>query len=215
MILEEIRKQLVNLDLNATKGAVKKALEQGISAYAIITRGVYKAMEVIRRKIESREYSLAELIIAYQIFKECMGILKPKLAKEKTIPYLGKIIIGSVEGDFRELGKDQVKMMLDISGFKVYDLGVNVLAEEFVKQAKKARADIIALSAALTTNMLEIKQVIERAREEGIRDKVRIIIGGSSATRRYAKATGADAYGEDAIEAVRICEGFMGKRPQT
>jgi dimethylamine corrinoid protein len=212
MILEEIRKKLVILDLDGTKELVKKALEQNISAYTIITKGLYKATDVVRKKVEGGEYFLAELMIAYQIFKECMTILKPRLAKVgKEIPFLGKIVIGSIYGDFRELGKDQVKMMLDISGFKVYDLGVNVLAEDFVKKAKEANADFIAMSAALTTNMQEMKKVVEKLKEEGIRDKFRVIIGGSSLTRRCVQEIGADAYGEDAVKAVEICKRFVKK----
>jgi len=208
-ILEKIKNLMVDLEIDRVKEVVQEALNKNIPPLTIIDKALSPAMEIIGEKYESGEYYLAELVVAGDTFKEVMEILKPHL-KKQTLKKLGKVVIGTVRGDLHEIGKNIVATMLETAGFDVYDLGVDVPPEKFVEKAKEVDADIVALSALLTTTMIEMKNVVDEFKKAGLRDKVKIIVGGAPVTEEYARKIGADAYGKDAVEAVKICKQLVG-----
>ena len=211
-ILERIKNLLIDIKIDEVEEAVKEALDAGLSPLEIIEGGLAPAMRVIGDKFEKGEYFLAELVAAGETFKEILNnMLRPKMMERGEITKkLGRVVIGTVRGDLHDIGKNIVATMLESAGFEVYDLGVDVPPEEFVRKAKEVGADIVAMSALLTTTMMEMKNVIEELKKSGIRDKVKVIIGGAPITEEFAKEIGADAYGEDAVKAVKICKQLLG-----
>ncbi len=210
-ILENLKNMMINIEIDKVEEEVKRALDSGIAPLDIIEKALAPAMTVIGDKFEKGEYFLAELVAAGETFKEILQTLKPLLVKSgQTTKTLGKVVIGTVRGDLHDIGKNIVATMLESAGFEIYDLGVDVAPEDFVKKAEEINADIIAMSALLTTTMIEMKNVIEELKKSGIRDKVKVIIGGAPITEEYAKEIGADGYAEDAVKAVRVCKELLG-----
>ena len=207
-ILTRLRDAIVNLDIEAVQKAAKDAIEAGIPAYKAVIDGMAKGMEIVGQKYEDGEYFLAELIMAGETMKEGMAILEPHL-KAGEIETAGKVVIGTVRGDLHDIGKNVVVTLLKAANFEVIDLGVDVSPEQFVEAVKKHNPDIVAMSALLTTTMIEMENVIESLKKSGLRDKVKIIIGGAPITPEYAEKIGADAAARDAVEGIRICSGWL------
>lgn len=208
--LQKIKECLVNMDLEGAKESAKKALEAGANPQDIISRGIAEGMDIVGRKFEEGEYFLSELLVAGEIAKEILKILNPYIKSgEVKLKKLGKVVIGTVRGDLHDIGKNIVAMMLNAAGFEVIDLGADVPPEKFVEAARENDANIVAMSALLSVTMPEMKVVIEELRKAGLRDKVKVIVGGAPVTEKYAKEIGADGYGENAIEGVRICKSWM------
>jgi len=203
-ILARLRDAIVNLDIEAVQKAAKDALEAGIPAYKAVINGMAKGMEIVGQKYEDGEYFLAELIMAGETMKEGMAVLEPYL-KAGDMKAAGKVVIGTVRGDLHDIGKNVVVTLLKAANFDVIDLGVDVSPEQFVEAVKKHNPDIVAMSALLTTTMVEMESVIESLKKSGLRDKVKVIIGGAPITPEYAKKIGADAAARDAVEGVRLC----------
>lgn len=212
-LFDDIKKSLVELDDVKVKELIQKALEEGVSPMEIIEKALRPAMVEIGDKFEQGEYFLAELVVAGDIFKEVMDeIIVPELRKRGgEVSKLGTVVIGTVRGDLHDIGKSIVASMLSAAGFEVVDLGVDVPPEKFVEAVKKHNADIVGMSALLTTTMLEMKNVIEALKKEGIRSKVKVIVGGAPITPEFAKEIGADAYAKDAVEAVEVCRRLLAK----
>jgi len=208
--LQKIKECLVNMDLEGAKENAKKALEAGANPQDIISRGIAEGMDIVGRKFEEGEYFLSELLVAGEIAKEILKILNPYIKSgEVKLKKLGKVVIGTVRGDLHDIGKNIVAMMLNAAGFEVIDLGADVPPEKFVEAARENDANIVAMSALLSVTMPEMKVVIEELRKAGLRDKVKVIVGGAPVTEKYAKEIGADGYGENAIEGVKICKSWM------
>ncbi len=207
-ILARLRDAIVNLDIEAVQKAAKDALETGIPAYKAVIDGMAKGMEIVGQKYEEGEYFLAELIMAGETMKEGMAILEPHL-KAGDIKMAGKVVIGTVRGDLHDIGKNVVVTLLKAANFDVIDLGVDVSTEQFIEAVKQHNPDIVAMSALLTTTMIEMESVIEGLKKSGLRDKVKVIIGGAPITPEYAEKIGADAAAKDAVEGVRICSEWM------
>ncbi len=207
-ILAKLRDAIVNLDIDAVQKAAKEAIESGIPAYKAVVEGMAKGMEIVGQKYENGEYFLAELIMAGETMKEGMAILEPHL-KTGDIKAAGKVVIGTVRGDLHDIGKNVVITLLKAANFDVIDLGVDVSPEQFVEAVKKHEPNIVAMSALLTTTMIEMESVIKSLKEAGLRDKVKVIIGGAPITPEYAEKIGADAAAKDAVEGVRICTEWM------
>ena len=212
-LFDDIKKSLVELDDVKVKELIQKALVEGVSPMEIIEKALRPAMVEIGDKFEQGEYFLAELVVAGDIFKEVMDeIIVPELRKRGgEVSKLGTVVIGTVRGDLHDIGKSIVASMLSAAGFEVVDLGVDVPPEKFVEAVKKHNADIVGMSALLTTTMLEMKSVIEALKKEGIRSKVKVIVGGAPITPEFAKEIGADAYAKDAVEAVEVCRRLLAK----
>lgn len=209
-LLREISAALVNLDEGLVEELVARALEAGCQPVDVVEQGMRPGMEEVGRRFEGGEYFLSELIIAADIFQ---GVLNrrvlPLLPRESKT--LGRVVIGTVRGDIHDIGKNLVAAMLRVSGFEVIDLGVDVPPERFVEAVREYRPDIVGMSALLTTTMLEMRNVIDALRAAGLRDKVKIIVGGAPVTEEYAREIGADAYARNAVEAVRKCSMLMGE----
>ncbi|MBS7648387.1 MAG: corrinoid protein [Candidatus Bathyarchaeia archaeon] len=207
-ILSKIRDAIVNLDIDNIQRYCVEAIEAGIPAYDVVMKGMSKGMEVVGEKYERNEYFLAELIMAGEVMKEGMKVLEPHL-KSSEMKKVGKVVIGTVRGDLHDIGKNIVVTLLSAAGFDVIDLGVDVPPEKFVEAVKEYKPDILGMSALLTTTMIEMENVIKALKEAGLRDKVKIIIGGAPITKEYADKIGADAAARDAVEGVNICKTWM------
>jgi len=208
-MLNELRDALINLDMDKTLELVKKAIDQGFKPIEIIN-SMAEGMRVIGERFEKGEYFISDLIVSSEIFKEAMNILEPLIMKEKeVVKPIGRVIIGTVEGDIHDIGKNLVATMLKVNGFELIDLGVDVPPQKFVEAVKQYNPDIVGMSALLTSTMMNMRKVIEALEKEGLRDKVKIIVGGAPITEEFAKRIGADAYGENAVVSVDICKKLM------
>lgn len=212
MSLEEsIRNAVLKFDPEELERVVKESLEKGYSALEVVN-ALTSALKVIGDKFERGEIFLVQLIVAGEACKNVTSkYLEPLLRKEgEKRSALGKVVIGTVEGDIHEIGKNIVAAMLTASGFEVIDLGVDVPTERFVKAVKEHDPDILGLSALLTTTMPMQKEVIEALKREGLRERVKVIVGGAPVTESWAKEIGADGYADNAVEAVKLAKRLMG-----
>ncbi len=207
-ILQEISEKLQQGKAKDIKVLVPQALEAGIPAKDILNDGLLAGMSVIGVKFKNNEVFVPEVLIAARAMKTGTEILKPYLVSSDVKP-VGKVVLGTVRGDFHDIGKNLVKMMMEGKGLEVIDLGVDVSPEAFVSAAKEHGAGIIACSALLTTTMGEMKNVVDLCVAQGIRDKVKIMIGGAPITDAYCKEIGADAYTSDAASAAEVALSFF------
>lgn len=199
--LNEIAENLIAGKAKKVSELVSNAITEGIGPEEILNKGLIAGMNIVGQKFKSCEFYVPEVLIAARAMKSAMEILKPKLL-ESNIKPIATIALGTVKGDLHDIGKNLVGMMLQGSGFDVIDLGVDVTPEEFVSAIKEKNADIIAMSALLTTTMPSMKTVIIKINESGLREKVKIMIGGAPVTQSYANDIGADGYSPDAASAV-------------
>ncbi|MBS7654805.1 corrinoid protein, partial [Candidatus Bathyarchaeota archaeon] len=204
-ILVRIRDAIVNLDIDNIGRLCEEAVGAGVPAYEVVMEGMAKGMEVVGEKYERNEYFLAELIMAGETMKEGMKALEPHL-KAGELKRTGKVVIGTVRGDLHDIGKNIVATLLNAAGFEVIDLGVDVPPEKFIEAVKENSPDIVGMSALLTTTMIEMEGIIKELKKAGLREKVKIIIGGAPITKEYAEKIGADAAAKDAVEGVNICK---------
>ena len=168
------------------------------------------AMEIVGKRFQNNEYFLPDLLYSGEILQEITNIVKPRLTKHFETKCLAKIIIGTVVGDIHDIGKNIVTFMLDVNGFEVYDLGVDVPVQTFVEKIRKIMPEVVALSGLLTLAFDAMKETIEAIEAAGLRDKVRIMIGGAQVDDEVRKYTGADAYGSDAMAAVSLAKKWVG-----
>ena len=208
-LLEEISKYLQQGRAKSVKELVQKALDEGIEPTDILNEGLLDGMGIIGEKFKNNEVYVPEVLIAARAMYAGMEIIRPILT-ETGVKSIGKVVIGTVKGDLHDIGKNLVKMMMEGRGLEVIDLGIDVSPERFIEAAKEHDAQIIACSALLTTTMTEMKNVVEAAREAGIRDQVTIMVGGAPVTDSFCKSIGADIYTADAAsaaeEAARVCK---------
>ena len=189
---------------------VQQALEEGIPAADILTNGLLPGMDRIGVKFRANEIFVPEVLVAARAMNAGAELLKPLLAEEGSVSK-GKMVLGTVNGDLHDIGKNLVKMMLEGKGLEVIDLGVNVTPEQFVQAAIDNDADIIACSALLTTTMPVMAEVVKAVEAAGIRDKVKIMIGGAPITQEYCDSIGADYYADDAASAAMCAAEIVGK----
>jgi 5-methyltetrahydrofolate--homocysteine methyltransferase len=201
--LSAISENVVNGQADKVQELVKQAVDEGVDALTILNDGLVKGMDVIGEKFKNYEVYLPGLIIASRAMKTGLAILKPSLASSDAKSPI-KIAIGTVQGDTHDIGKNIVSAMLEGAGFQVKDLGFDVAPETFVIEIMEGGTQAVGMSALVTTNMLSMKDTIEAIVEAGIRDKVKIIIGGAPVTQEYADKIGADGYAEDAVSAVEL-----------
>lgn len=201
----EMQNALVDMDKDKVVGLVNDALTEGIPATEILNLGLIAAMDIIGEKMESGEMFIPEVLMAAQAMGDCVDILKPLLG-EKGDTKASSVIIGTVKGDLHDIGKNLVSMMLESSGLIVHDLGVDIPPEEFVLQIKEKKASIVCLSALLTTTMPMVEQTIVAIDKSGLRDQVKIMIGGAPVTQEFADKIGADGYAPDAGSAARYAK---------
>jgi len=200
-VLEELRQAVIDGQAKLAVAKVTQGLEDGQTAETLLQDGLIAAMKEVGRLFEENEIFVPEMLIAARAMNAAIAVLRPKLLEDE-VRASGTVAIGTVQGDLHDIGKNLVAMMLQGSGFEVVDLGTDVEPERFV-QAVRAGADVVAMSALLTTTMTGMKQVVEAISDAGLRDKVRIVVGGAPLTASYANEIGADGYAPDASKAVR------------
>lgn len=207
MILDKLREAIVELDIDSIVYLCENAIDSGIPPYDIVINGMAKGMEIVGQKYEDGEYYLAELIMAGETMKEGMTFLEPHLA-ESDIEKVGTCIVGTVKGDLHDIGKNVFVSLLRAQNYEVIDLGVDISPEQFVEAVKEHKPNLVAMSALLTTTMVEMENVITQLKEAGLREGVKIIIGGAPLSQKYASDIGADAAASDAVEGIRIINGW-------
>jgi corrinoid protein of di/trimethylamine methyltransferase len=182
----------------------KQALDQGLDPLTCVNEGLTKGIQKVGELFASGEYFLPELIIGAEAMKKALAVLEPAMVGDQAREVVGKVVLGTVEGDMHEIGKTLVGTMLIANGFRVFDIGVDKSAAEFIKTVQENNADMVGASALLTTTMLQQKKLIEALEEAGLRDKVKVMVGGAPVTASFAAEIGADGYAEDAISAVDL-----------
>jgi 5-methyltetrahydrofolate--homocysteine methyltransferase len=199
--LEKIFEGILDGNAKQVVSEIQIALDAGINPAEILNQGMIAAMGEVGRLFEEGEYFVPEMLIAARAMQKGLEVLKPHLSAE-DVHSPGKVAIGTVKGDLHDIGKNLVAMMLEGAAFEIIDLGTDVSPERFIQAVKENGAQIIAMSALLTTTMPNMKNTIEALKEAGIRDQVKVIIGGAPVTQTYADQIGADGYAEDASRAV-------------
>ena len=184
-----------------------EALDQGVSPTDVLNKGLIAGMQVVGVKFKNNEFYVPEVLIAARAMKAGMKILRPKLA-ESGIEPTGRFVIGTVTGDLHDIGKNLVSMMIEGAGYEVIDLGVDVAPDTFIQAVKEHQPVAIGMSALLTTTMVNMKKTIEAFENDGMRDQVKILVGGAPLTDDYAKEIGADGYAPDAASVVELLEQF-------
>ncbi len=204
---EELKEKVINGDQNKVKELVEKGLAEGIPAKDLIDKALIPAMDIVGEKFANNEFYIPELLIAARAMEGALTILRPKLEEGKVKP-IAKVVIGTVKGDLHDIGKNIVASMLRGAGFEIIDLGIDVDENKFVEAAKGA--DIVALSALLTTTMPAMQTTIKALKKAKIRDKVKVMVGGAPLTQSYADEIGADGYSPDAASAVKKARELLG-----
>jgi len=204
---------IVTGDHKTAVEVTKAALEANVDPSDLIAKYMIPAMNEVGNRFACNEYFVPELLIAARAMKGALELITPRLA-ETGAKRVGRVVIGTVKGDLHDIGKNLVASMLEGAGFEVIDLGVDVPAEKFVQAAQEKPGSIVAMSALLTTTMLNMKSVIEALQQSGLRDKVRVMVGGAPITSQFAEQIGADGYGENASVAVDVARKLAGELAQ-
>ncbi|MFO7624322.1 MAG: corrinoid protein [Anaerolineales bacterium] len=207
-VMQELFNGILNGDNKGVPQKVQTALDAGIDASRILNEGMIAAMAEVGRLFEEGEYYVPEMLISARSMQAGLAVLKPHLM-QANIKSAGKVVAGTVKGDLHDIGKNLVCMMLEGAGFEIYDLGTDVSPEKFVTFLQEQEADIVALSALLTTTMPNMKATIEALRQAGLRERVKVIIGGAPVTDSYAQQIGADGYSPDASRAVSLAKSLF------
>ena len=212
--LSIIAQAVLNGDEKSVAQTVNEAMDAKITAEAILNKGLIPGVQALGQRFKDGEAYLPEILISTRAMKSGVDKLKPYLSDTAT-PGKGIVVIGTVEGDMHDIGKNLVKLMLDSNGFKVHDLGVDVSPDTFVKETREIGADIVAVSALLTTTMMRIPGIVQAMEGAGLRDRVSLMIGGAPVTRTFARSIGVEGYADDCASAVDEAEHLMelaGKR---
>jgi len=207
-LIAELRDAFVNIDSNRVNELLKKAIEENVSPRDIIEKAIRKGADEVGKKYEACEYFLPELVMSGEMMKEAIEMLRPRMQAEGATSS-GKIVFGTVKGDLHDIGKNIVISMLSVAGFEIADLGVDVPSERFVSEVKEKKPDIVCMSSLLTHTMPELKIVIDELMKNGMRSRVKVMVGGRPLTQEYADSIGADSYGRDAYEAVTKAKELM------
>ena len=208
-LYEKMFQSVLQGEIEEAGELAKKALEMQIDPIIAINKGYTKGMDKVSRLYQAGEYFLPELVSAGEAMKAALKVLDPALKKQKTErKILGRVVLGTVEGDIHDIGKSIVGSMLVATGFEVVDLGVNVSTRKFLDTIKEVKPNILGLSALLTTTMPNQKKVIEALKETKERQNIKVMVGGAAVTDKWAMEIGADGYGEDAIAAVNVAKKF-------
>ncbi|MCK5057933.1 MAG: corrinoid protein [Candidatus Aminicenantes bacterium] len=187
---------------------VKGALSSGTSAEAILNQGLVNGMTIVSEKFKNNECFIPEVLVSAKAMNLGLQVLKPRLA-ETNVKSLGKVVMGTIQGDLHDIGKNITAMLLRGAGFEVIDLGADVPIEKFIETARKEKADMVGMSALLITTMVNMKPVIEGLKEAGLKDDIKVIVGGAPVTRDYAEQIGADGYAEDAASGVDVAKQLL------
>jgi corrinoid protein of di/trimethylamine methyltransferase len=206
-IITQLISAIVDGDPELTVELTRKALAAGLEPLVIIDQGLIPGMEIVGQKFACGDFFLPNLIISANGMQEAMMLLEPELrARQQERKSAGKVVIGTVHGDIHEIGKSLVATMLSANGFQVFDLGVDVPVGTFIAKIRETGADLLGLSALLTTTMVVQREIIAALKQAGLRERVKVMVGGAPVTRNWAEEIGADGYAEDAIGAVALAK---------
>jgi len=209
-LLDDLKKAMVALDQEEVVSKTTMSLAEGVSPLEIIQNGLMPGLNEIGELFENEEIFLPELMKSAKVFQGAMDLLRPKIQEQGGgVEKKGTIVIGTVKGDMHYIGKDIVKLLMETAGFEVHDLGVDVDPFAFIVKADEVNADIIALSALLTTTLVGQKDIIEALEGQGKRNKFKVIVGGGAVTQDWSDEIGADGYAENAYGAIRLAKSFV------
>lgn len=206
---KDLVKTLADLKEKEALKIVEDRLKTGEDPLKILD-DARRAVEIVGKRFSDGEYFIPDLVYSGEILKQITGMVKPKLTRAAEVKRLGKVVVGTVAGDIHDIGKDIVVFMLDVSGFEVTDLGINVPAQKFVDAIKNTNSTVVGLSGFLTLAFDSMKETVEAINKAGFRGKVKIMIGGGQIDDQVKGFTGADAFGKDAMEAVKLAKGWIG-----
>jgi len=210
--LEELSRSILELDARKTLAYTRKALDLGLDPFEVIDRGLSKGMKEMGERFTRGDIYIPHLVLAADIMNESLKILKPKLLQMKEREETAaKVLIGTVQGDIHDLGKNLVATMLTASGFNVVDLGRDVPTSTVIEKVKEHKPDVVGLSALMTTTMLEQRKVVDSLKDTGLRNSVKVLVGGAPVSFEWAKEIGSDGYAENALEAVKIAKVIVSK----
>jgi 5-methyltetrahydrofolate--homocysteine methyltransferase len=207
--VKDVHDSILEGDIAGTEDGVKQALEAGVEPAEILNGGMIAAMKIVGQLFEDGEYYVPEMLVSARAMKGGLTLLKPMLVASGVEP-VGTVVVGTVKGDLHDIGKNLVAMMLEGAGFEIIDLGTDVSPEKFVSALQENSADVVALSALLTTTMPSMNATVNAIEEAGLRNKVKVIVGGAPVTQDYANQIGADGFAADASGAVTITESLLG-----
>ena len=210
-ILNRLKEVVINYDVEGAVKTAQEVIETGFDPLKAIEEGLAAGLKVVGDRFGSGEIFLPMLMISAEAAKKALAILEPVVAKGKSRKVLGKVVIGTAEGDIHDIGKSIVAAMLTANGFEVHDMGCDVPTSEFIEKVKEVNPDVIGMSALLTTTMPRMAELIDALKKEGLREKVKVIVGGAPVSAAWAEQIGADAYGEDAMAAVDVVKNLLGK----
>jgi corrinoid protein of di/trimethylamine methyltransferase len=211
-LFKAMRQSIIDGEPEKAREISERALAEGISPLEAINQGFVPGLSVVGEQFEQGEMFLPDLVLAGEAMKAAAAILEPEIQKTGAVrESLGRVVLGTVKGDIHEIGKTLVATMLAANGFEVHDLGVDVPFDTFAIRAKELNADIVGISALLTTTMVGQKNVIEAMERQGIRPRVKVIVGGAPVTQSWANEIGADGYGRDALAAVALAKSLVSK----
>jgi len=206
-ILARMGKAIIEGNKDEAEALAKEALEEKMDLIEVIEKGYVPGIRKVGDLWEKGEYFLPELITSAECMKSAVNILQPEMEKAQIqAQSKGKVVIGTVEGDIHDIGKNLVSSMLSANGFEVHDLGADVKLEQFIEKAEEAGANFICLSALLTTTMLGQKRVVEILKEKGLFGRIKVLVGGAPVNQKWADDIGADGYGENAMVAVKVAQ---------
>lgn len=207
--LQGIAENVIKGNAPEVERLVREAIDEGVSAADILNQGLVAGMDVVGDKFKKNEFYVPEVLIAARAMKAGMALLRPLLAETGVKP-VAKFVIGTVKGDLHDIGKNLVAMMMEGAGFQVVDLGIDVPPEKFVEAIRTESPELVGMSALLTTTMISMKDTIEALEQAGVRDRVKVMIGGAPVTQDYADEIGADGYAPDAASAVDKAKELLG-----
>lgn len=209
MELNELSDAVINGDQNRAQELTQQAIDEGMALQKVINDGLCAGMEVVGEKFRCSEYYVPQVLLAARAMKTSMEMLKP-LLQDGEIEYLGKVVIGTAKGDLHDIGKNLVAMMLEGSGFEVFDIGADAPPEKYVEEAREHSAQLVLISALMTTTMTAMKETVEALSAAGMMDQVKVMIGGAPVTQAFADEIGAQGFGENASEAVKVAKQLIG-----
>jgi methylmalonyl-CoA mutase cobalamin-binding domain/chain len=207
--MSELANAIADLKEDEVKKLVQNKIESGVNPMSIVDE-CRQGMEIVGERYKNKEYFLGELIMSGEIFKEAMAAVEPKLKAGQLDKPIAKMVLGTAKGDIHNIGKDIVATLLKAAGFEVYDVGIDAAPEVFVNKLKETGSSILGISGLLTPSFESMKQTVKAIEAAGLRDKVKIIIGGGIVTEVVRKYVGADAFTDDAPEGVEICKKLVG-----
>jgi 5-methyltetrahydrofolate--homocysteine methyltransferase len=209
-IFEKIADEVQKGNSQTVEELVKEALSAEVSLEGILNEGLVEGMNIVGEKFKNNECFIPEVLVSAKAMKLGLDILKPLLAETNVRP-LGKVVIGTIQGDLHDIGKNIVSMLLQGAGFEVIDLGADVPIDRFVESAKNEKVDIVGMSALLITTMVNMKEVIQGLKEAGLKDDIKVIVGGAPVTREFSEKIGADGYAPDAASGVDVVRQLLNK----